>query len=81
MKKVQNCTDHRICLVLLIIAHKFLYDKTYRSITWLHAVPKNINMTLSELNRAERTMLDLLKWDLRPTDVEMADTWLLLRYI
>ncbi|KAI9302234.1 cyclin-domain-containing protein [Cunninghamella echinulata] len=66
--KVQTCQQHdayiacgrRMFLAALICAHKFLQDKTYKNSAW----SKVSGLDVSEINHAEKLMLQLLDYQL-----------------
>jgi hypothetical protein len=50
----------RIFLACLMTAHKYLMDRTYKNVAWA----KVSGLPVSEVNRAERVVLELLDWRL-----------------
>jgi hypothetical protein len=50
----------RIFLACLMTAHKYLMDRTYKNVAWA----KVSGLPISEVNRAERVVLELLDWRL-----------------
>ncbi|KAI8143179.1 cyclin-domain-containing protein [Fennellomyces sp. T-0311] len=63
----------RMFLAALICAHKFLQDKTYKNSAW----SKVSGLSVSEVNHAEKVMLQLLDWSLF-VKKDTYDQWILM---
>ncbi|KAL0080743.1 cyclin [Phycomyces blakesleeanus] len=67
---VASC-GRRMFLAALICAHKYLQDKTYKNVAW----SKVSGLKVAHVNVAEKTMLQLLDWQLH-VKKETYDQWL-----
>ncbi|KAJ6439208.1 cyclin [Purpureocillium lavendulum] len=71
-----NCTAHRIFLATLIVAAKYLNDKSPKNRHWAKYTQINtetyqFGLNLTEVNLMERQLLFLLEWKLRITENDL----------